>query len=243
VDCESTQRVLHGYVDGELDLSGSLEIEGHLESCPNCSRMQQDLLTLREKFNSGNLYFSAPPGMERRIRAALPRQRRTPWLSAPARWLAVAASMAVVAVAVWRAAPLATGNTLAQEVVSSHVRSLMPGHLTDVLSSDQHTVKPWFTGKLDFSPSVKDLAAEGYPLVGGRLDYIGGRPVAALVYQRRKHVINVFTWPSPQESRIVSSVLNGYNVVHWSHAGMAYWAASDVNRADLETFARLLRGE
>jgi anti-sigma factor RsiW len=245
VSCENTQGVLNGYIDGELDVVRSLEVEAHLESCPVCSKIQRDLLAIRERFNSGDLYFNAPPGLERRIRAALPKPSRTPWLPFPARWAAAAvsvAAVAAVAIAVWRLAPRSGETMLAQEVVSSHIRSLMPGHLTDVGSSDQHTVKPWFAGKLDFSPVVKDMAAEGYPLAGGRLDYIGGRPVAALVYQRRKHVINVFTWPLARESRTVETEHNGYHILHWSHAGMAWWAVSDVNRSDLEEFTRLLRG-
>lgn len=242
MSCETIQGVLNGYIDGELDLIRSLEVEAHLESCPICSKVQRNLLAIRERLSSGDFYFNASPGLERRIRAALPQQSRTPWLPVPARWMAAAVSVAIVAIAVWRVAPRSTETGLAQEVVSSHIRSLMASHLTDVASSDQHTVKPWFAGKLDFSPVVKDLATEGYPLAGGRLDYIGGRPVAALVYQRRKHIINVFTWPAARESRTEETGHNGYHVLHWSHAGMACWAVSDVNGSDLEEFARLLRG-
>jgi len=129
----------------------------------------------------------------------------------------------------------------AEEVASAHVRSLMGGHLVDVPSSDQHTVKPGFAGKLDFSPPVPDLAEAGFPLVGGRLDYLAGRPVAALVYERRKHFINVFTWPS-RESRGEGEkklALNGYNLVHWHESGMTFWAASDVNPTSLQEFVRL----
>jgi anti-sigma factor RsiW len=119
----------------------------------------------------------------------------------------------------------------------------MVNHLTDVGSSDQHTVKPWFAGKLDFAPTVKDLAAQGFPLVGGRLDYVAGRPAAALVYQRRKHVINAFSWPAASSSPQATITTKGYNVVHWTRGGMAWWLVSDVNRSDLETLARLLREE
>jgi anti-sigma factor RsiW len=135
------------------------------------------------------------------------------------------------------------GDRQLQEVVASHVRSMMAEHLADVPSSDRHTVKPWFNGKLDFSPHVDDFASEGFPLVGGRLDYVSGRPVAALVYRRGQHVINLFTWPSPdavaRPPRLISQ--QGYQIFQWSKDGMQYWLISDLNASDLQTLEERLR--
>jgi anti-sigma factor RsiW len=134
-------------------------------------------------------------------------------------------------------------DRLAQEVISCHVRSLMVGHRTDVASSDQHTVKPWFQGKLDFTPPVSDFAEQGFPLVGGRLDYLQGRPAAALVYQHREHIINLFVWPSENGSEAAprTSVRQGFNLVHWTDHGMNFWAVSDLNRGDLGKFCQLIK--
>jgi anti-sigma factor RsiW len=136
-------------------------------------------------------------------------------------------------------------DVVAREVLTSHLSSLMPGHLMDVVSTDQHTVKPWFDGRIDFSPPVNDFAVDGFRLVGGRLDYLAGRPVAALVYQRRKHIVNVFVWPSSDgsQSKVESTVHDGYNLLHWRRGGMNYWMASDLNAQEMGDFARLLRGE
>jgi anti-sigma factor RsiW len=135
---------------------------------------------------------------------------------------------------------LSAEKQLAQEIVSGHVRSLMGSHLMDVASTDQHTVKPWFNGRLDFSPPVKDLAAEGYPLTGGRLDYVGRRSVAALVFQRHKHVINLFVWPATEADSKPAAIkpTQGYNLIHWSKGGMAFWAVSDLNPKELMEFTQ-----
>lgn len=167
--------------------------------------------------------------------------RRWSWQTASA----LAAGLALVVVVVYRFAPgapkVSPADLVAREVLASHVRSLMANHLTDVPSSDQHTVKPWFNGKLDFSPPVRDLSAQGFPLVGGRLDYLEGRPVAALVYQRRRHFINLFIWPSSADSGKQVVMQQGYNMHHWAESGMVYWAVSDLNNSELEEFVGLIR--
>ena len=129
---------------------------------------------------------------------------------------------------------------LTQEIVSSNIRSLMANHMLDVVSTDQHTVKPWFNGKLDFSPPVKDFAAQGFPLIGGRLDYIGGRSVAALVFHRNKHVINLFTWPVNEKNSKPAGLtpIQGYNVIHCSEADMTFWVVSDLNEKELMEFVQ-----
>ena len=137
----------------------------------------------------------------------------------------------------------AQADVVAREVLTSHLRSLMPGHLMDVVSTDQHTVKPWFDGRIDFSPPVNDFAANGFRLIGGRLDYLDGRPAAALVYQRRKHIVNVFVWPAADgsQSAVESTAHDGYNLLHWRRGGMNYWMASDLNAQEMGDFAHLLR--
>jgi anti-sigma factor RsiW len=249
VDCRDTQNLLAGYCDGELDLVRTLEVEGHLHACPVCTQMQQNHHALQAALTEPALYFKAPPNLQPRLhraaRAAIsdvPRYRVSAWRGA-----SVAAASACVAllmwVLLWLPSRPAADELLAQEVVSGHIRSLMANHLTDVPSSDQHTVKPWFEGKLDFAPSVTDLTAQGFPLVGGRLDYIGSKAVAALVYQRRQHVINLFIWPSNDiaDSGTKMMTRQGYNVLRWTQAGMSFWLVSDVNLSELQQFAEVVQ--
>ena len=249
--CDSDGRLLQAYFDGELDVVRTVEFEDHLKTCPDCTRELRTQQMLRQSLRSPNLYQRAPESLRARIQTQLPAaevqpkvisMRRRPVLE----WLAVAAAIVIAVVLGVRAIPNLGGqrqtNLLAQEVVASHIRSLQPSHLYDVESTDQHTVKPWFDGKLDFSPPVVDLATDGFPLVGGRLDFIGERDVAALVYQRRKHFINVFVWPDSTGSDSTHAVESqqGYNVMRWSHGGFQFWAVSDVNAADLSTFVGLV---
>ena len=249
--CNDNQRLLHAYFDGELDLVRSIEFEDHLKSCPDCSRDFADQQALRKSLQTANLYQRAPESLKAKIRAQLPPPMPAKPIATGRRtaveWLAVAAAIIVAIVLGARVIPSVgsreQSDLLAEQIVANHIRSLQPGHLFDVQSTDQHTVKPWFDGKLDFAPSVTDLADKGFPLVGGRLDYLDHRDVAALVYQRQKHFINVFVWPDESKTSKAADVrtIRGYNLVFWRENGMNFCAASDLNATELKQFAQLLR--
>ena len=228
---------IEAYLDGELDASRTVAAAAHLETCESCSSLYRNLMGLREEIRTDAPYYSAPPELEGRIRAALGSTEHSgnPW-----KWWAIAASVAFAALLLWTLQPRQP-DVLAREVVSSHVRSLMGDHLMDVPSTDQHTVKPWFTGKLDFAPPVNALAGSGFTLLGGRLDYLNGRSVAALVYQRRQHMVNVFIWPADSDRAAEEQTFSGYHVLHWSKGGMTYWLVSDVAAGDLRELAELLK--
>jgi anti-sigma factor RsiW len=259
VSCPENKTLIHGYLDGELDLGSALGFEAHLKECAACSQAVENHKTLSRALKSGPLYFRPSRDLEQRIRSALVEsepadslpttwtRRATEWKLPRLSWafIGVAASLALGAIVAVRFVSKPENPTpdqlVAHEILASHVRSLMANHLTDVPSSDQHTVKPWFDGKLDFSPPVVDLSAQGFPLVGGRLDYLNDRPVAALVYQRRKHFINLFIWPSTEQSTQQAVMRQGYNLIHWTRSGMTYWAASDLNYTELGDFVRLFQ--
>jgi anti-sigma factor RsiW len=234
---------LDAYLDDELAAVDARALEAHIAECADCARFRDGRLALRAAIKARVPAFQAPNALRERVRAALTtRARRSLW----GWWrpLALAASLAVVAVGSWRLAlQRAAGDTLADDVLTSHVRSLMPGHLTDVVSSDQHTVKPWFNGRLDFSPPVYDFAGRGYPLVGGRLEYVDGRSVAALVYGRRQHMISVLLWPTGRGPTTVAATQTrqGYHLLHWTTPDYTYWVVSDLGLAELQDFAHMVR--
>jgi anti-sigma factor RsiW len=249
MSCQDVQGLMNGYLDGELELTGSLEIERHMKDCAPCTQTYKNHKAMRSAMTDSSFYYSAPANLQNRVIAAVrktddkpPSRKVLPW-----RWAIAVAGLIMIAFMAYGVFSIlqgpSTDNLLAQEVVSGHVRSLMANHLTDVPSSDQHTVKPWFGGKLDFSPPVIDLTESGYSLIGGRLDYISNRPAAALVYQHRQHLINLFVWQSGDGSNGGTRALTrqGFNLISWKKSGLVYWAVSDLNAAELQEFAQAVR--
>lgn len=250
--CSEWTARLQGLIDGELDAAHAAEVEAHVAGCAACGEARAQALRLRAAMRGEGVRAAAPDRLVARLDAMI--AAATTPVAAPrvarrrdrAIWGLGGAGLAVAAcaaLAVVLAPPMIQTAALEQDLVAGHVRSLQAGHLIDVATSDQHVVKPWFGGKLDFSPPVVDLADQGFPIVGGRLDYIGGRSVAAVVYRRGRHMINLFVWPDgarlgPAESRPG----DGYTLLHWTRGGMTFWAVSDVNEADLKAFQRLLEG-
>jgi len=248
VSCNRAGTVLHGYFDSELDVLDASEFERHLEQCSDCVNALEALQSLRSSMNLTQLYEKAPAPFRNRVLASLGSGRsvaasfssRTVWS-----WLAAAAAILVT---VYLGVQLGTsqrggnyGTELAAEIVDAHLRSLQPGHLVDVISTDQHTVKPWFDGKLDFSPPVQDFADQGFPLQGGRIDVVHGRTVAAVVYARRKHFVNVFIWPTNEKDSAPSSgARQGYQWTEWRKGGMEFCAVSDAAPSALEQLRSLL---
>jgi len=259
MNCEDSRTYLSAYLDDELDVAGLLRMQEHLETCADCRLAEEQQLTLRLALRDPALYALATPEFAQRMQAVLRRatqeetkSRRPAWVrpfhfESP-RWLP-AGALVVIAAAIGGLLTIthlrsSQQQLVADAVVTSHIRSLQAGHLVDVPSSDRHTVKPWFQGKLDFSPPVPDLSELEWFLIGGRLDYIDRRPVAALVYQRRLHNINVFIWRSQDGAgdSIKQQDAQGYQILHWSGADMTYWIVSDLNRNELVKFAQALRG-
>ena len=250
MDCTTAQELRHLYLDGELDPAEAPAIDAHLDCCPACRPVFARDRALSAALKLEGRRHRAPEALRVRIRSEIARlaasERRAkpafrggwnPAAIAASLMLAVVASSALTSV-YWRGVD---EGALAQEVVASHIRSLMADHLTDVPSSNQHVIKPWFKGKIDIAPPVVDLAASGYPLVGGRLDYIDGHSVAALVYERQQHVINVLVMPEKASHRAAAeSTRQGYTVIRLARAGMVFWVISDLNSGELRDFVARL---
>jgi anti-sigma factor RsiW len=224
------RNLLEAWLDEELDSADLAAVEHHVAECADCAATAEKLRAQKAAIKATAPYYRAPARLRDLIRADLRRSSAPP----PEHWraLAIAASVLLALSIAWNL--LWPPAHLVQSIIDDHMRSLVAAQLVDVPSSDQHTVKPWFAGKLDFSPDVRNLDAEGFPLAGGRVDYLGGRRVAALVYRRRQHVINLFTWPDQSRSAGSQFSRNGYHILHWNAHGMTYWAVSDAGLADLE---------
>jgi anti-sigma factor RsiW len=245
--CCEAEPLLDAHLDNEFDAAGSAAIDRHLSECRACAAHYAALQNLHEEIAAAALAYTPPPALERKLAARFLGQKAsaTPFWSRPWRSLYVLVGAALCGIILILSLPILRNtpepSVIAAEILDSHLRSLQPGHLVDVPSSDQHTVKPWFQGKTSFSPPVPDLTNNGFVLIGGRLEVVHQQPVAAIVYQRRQHVISldVSPWsgaPAKQEVR----ELGGYHLVHWAENNMSYWAVSDVNAADLRTFADLI---
>ena len=237
--CPDKTLLLHGLLDGELDAVNAAAFETHLKTCASCDAEFQRLLALRETVAAAGVAHVAPARLRASVEAGLeagaePKRRLSgAGYAGGALGALLAASLAVVLIA-----PQVTEASVEKQLVASHVRSLLANHLTDVATSDQHVVRPWFNGKVDVAPPVPELAAEGFPLVGGRLDYIQGRVTPAIVYKRRLHTVNLFVWPA--EGRLLNETRtarrDGYSLVEWTEGGLRFAAVSDIDAGDLQQF-------
>jgi anti-sigma factor RsiW len=248
--CAEMRLKLQADLDGELEAGDASAVAAHTLTCPDCAAVQAELGALSTRLRTELSYHAAPARLRQAIEARIAPPAATAQIIRPARFgrrfgfgASFGAGFALAACLALAIVLPRGGGEIADSVVASHIRALQPGHLMDVVSTDQHTVKPWFDGRLDFAPPVKDFATEGFPLVGGRLDYLDGRTVAALAYRRDKHIIDLYVWPGSATpiAAFGDGAHNGYNVEHWTQDGMVFWAVSDLEASQLADFARLWR--
>jgi anti-sigma factor RsiW len=244
MNCEEAEILLHALIDGELDAGHAREVEDHVAGCPHCAAALKDYREMSKAIAEAGVHYKAPSELRRRIEAALP-QPQAQVVQMPSRRSVLrgfAMGSAVSAIAATGLVAIVLRNDDAEriqsEVVSAHLRSLQAGHLTDVISTDQHTVKPWFNGKLDVSPPVIDLTTQGFTLIGGRLDYVDARAIGAVVYKRRAHIINLFVAQTSNMHHRPARIetIQGYNIRHWTDRGLNYWAVSDLGSDELAEF-------
>jgi anti-sigma factor RsiW len=246
MNCEETASLLNALLDNELDAGHARDVEAHVKSCSRCGAQWNDYRTMRQVMSAGNLAFEAPASLRSRVEAALPQPiARLPNRRTLLKGFALGATISALAavgatVMVFR---VDQKQHILEEIVSAHLRSLQAGHLTDIQTSDQHTIRPWFNGRLDVAPFVVDLTAQGFTLVGGRLDVIDGTAVGAIVYRRRRHVINLFIRQTKLAGPLAfkSELVSGFNVRHWAASGLEYWAISDLDSEELREFEEKIR--
>jgi anti-sigma factor RsiW len=239
--CEEAEILLHALIDGELDAGHAREVEEHIAGCPACAAQLAAYREMSQAIAAADMKYTAPPALRRRIEASLPQpQVRAPSRRAVLRGFAFGSAVSAMAATGLVAIVLRDDDRqrIESEIVSAHLRSLQAGHLTDVISTDQHTVKPWFNGKLDVSPPVIDLTTQGFTLIGGRLDYVDARAIGAVVYKRRAHVINLFVAQTANTEHHAAKIetLQGFNIRRWSDRGLNFWAVSDIGADELAEF-------
>jgi anti-sigma factor RsiW len=242
--CPDRTMLLHALLDDELDAVNAAACEAHLRDCAGCAAELDRLRAVRTTLEDPALRYTAPAALRASIDAALPANDDPARPPSRFAWASLGAGMAAAAALLLTVAlphPQASDGDIARQLVSGHVRSLLANHLVDVVTSDQHVVKPWFNGRIDFSPATPDLKAQGFPLVGGRLDYIGGRVVPAIVYHRRLHTINLFAWPIGGPVPTANTAPDGYHLRHWQQGGLDYWAVSDIGDGDLAAFEQAFK--
>jgi anti-sigma factor RsiW len=242
MNCEEARQLLDAYVDGELELTHQLAIETHLAECVSCKETAERIANCSLLVRINMPVYKAPPELKSKVRATLRKEDKPnfKWLTEHGHQLAYAAALIALSCALawtWLSLTPSKDKELISEAISNHSRSLMVSHLVDCASGDQHIVRPWFNGKLDYSPPVADLTQAGYTLVGGRVDILEGRPVAAIVYEHGKHIINLFVWPA-RDRKVEMDVQSerGYHFCGWNKAGLNFFCISEISAADLETF-------
>jgi anti-sigma factor RsiW len=239
--CDEAEILLHALMDGELDAGHAREVEQHIAGCAACAAKLAAYREMSQAIAAADIKYTAPLALRRRIEASLPQpQSQAPSRRAVLRGFALGSAVSAMAATGLVAIVLRDDDRqrIESEVVSAHLRSLQAGHLTDVISTDQHTVKPWFNGKLDVSPPVIDLTAQGFTLIGGRLDYVDARAIGAVVYRRRAHVINLFVAQTSNAEHHAAKIetIQGFNIRRWSDRGLNYWAVSDLGADELAEF-------
>ena len=238
--CDEAEVLLHALIDGELDAGHAREVENHIAGCSRCAAALRDYREMSKAIAEAGARYTAPAALRQRIERALPQPQAAPNRRAVLRGFAMGSAVSALAATGLVAIVLRNDDAerIQAEVVSAHLRSLQAGHLTDVISTDQHTVKPWFNGRLDVSPPVIDLTAQGFTLIGGRLDYVDARAIGAVVYKRRQHVVNLFvSQTSSTEYRAPKTeTMQGFNCRRWGNRGLNFWAVSDIGADELAEF-------